>query len=283
MKKTYLFIFSLLVSNIINSQINNVKLIDKEDNSPVQYATILNKSNSNFTFSDENGNFEISVKYADTLLVTHTSYSAIDFNVNDIKSNHIYLSKKINSLNEVFVSKKSQKILDSEKNNDKTYYGLSLDREYALFVENIHNTSEKFYFQKLIIPVEYKKKYSSDGLLSVSIIEADENNNISNNIIVEPAYTDTNKAKNNKLEIVFPKKVFLPKNNYYVVLRRILVNQQFNKKDNNLSVNPFIYSRKSNLEKFLYIKSIFNDKWVEVNKDNYPYTPVFNYELIVLK
>ena len=283
MKKKYLLLFGLLLNNITYSQIIKSRLIDKDDDLPIQYATIINKSNSNFTFSDENGNFEISTNYADSLMVTHTSYNVTIFNVNDIKSNQIYLTKKINLLDEVLVHKKPHITLNLEKNNGITYYGLSLDREYALFVESTYNAAEKVYFHKLIIPVEFKKKYSSDGLLSVSIIEADQNNNISDNIIVDPVYIDIGKVKNNKLEIVFPKIVFLPQNNYFLVFKRILTNQQFNKKDNNLSVNPFIYSRKSNIEKLLYIRSIFNDKWLEVNKNNYPYTPVFSYELITLK
>ena len=253
------------------------RLLDIETNKSIQFATILNKTTSSFTFTDELGEFNLPIKSLDSLIITHVSYVTKKILIDNSIEYNIYLKEKLNDLNEVIIKKNVPTQI--ELNNDKTFYGLSLDREYAIFINGGSELNGKI-LNEIILPIKNKKNYSTDGILEISIVSADINNNLTDNLIIDPIYFETNLLKEN-ISFKIPKnKILNFENNYFIVFKSIAANKVYNKKSLNTSVNPFIEVIKSVSEKKIYVKDTYNNRWVEITKKNYPFVPLFNLKFI---
>lgn len=253
------------------------RLLDIETNKSIPFATILNKSSSSFTFTDKLGEFNLPLKSLDSLIITHVSYVTKKILIDNSIEHNIYLKEKLNDLNEVIIKKNVPTQI--ELNNDKTFYGLSLDREYAIFINGGSELNGKI-LNEIILPIKNKKNYSTDGIIEISIVSADINNNLTDNLIIDPIYFETNLLKKN-ISFKIPKnKILYFENNYFIVFKRIAANKVYNKKSLNTSVNPFIEVIKSDSEKKIYVKDTYNNRWVEITKKNYPFVPLFNLKFI---
>lgn len=256
------------------------RLLDIETNKSIPFATILNKSSSSFTFTDELGGFNLPIKSLDSLIITHVSYVTKKILIDNSVEHNIYLKEKLNDLNEVIIKKNVPTQI--ELNNDKTFYGLSLDREYAIFINGGSELNGKI-LNEIILPIKNKKNYSTDGILEISIVSADINNHLTDNLIIDPIYFETNLLKEN-ISFKIPKnKILYFENNYFIVFKRIAANKVYNKKSLNTSVNPFIEVIKSVSEKKIYVKDTYKNRWVEITKKNYPFVPLFNLKFIYEK
>ncbi len=256
------------------------RLLDIETNKSIQFATILNKSSSSFTFTDELGEFNLPIKSLDSLIITHVSYVTKKILIDNSVEHNIYLKEKLNDLNEVII--KNNVPTQIELNRDMTFYGLSLDREYAIFINGGSELNGKI-LTEIILPIKNKKNYSTDGILEISIVSADINNNLTDNLIIDPIYFKTNLLKE-KISFKIPKnKVLYFENNYFIVIKRIATNKVYNKKGLNTSVNPFIEVIKSVNGKKIYVKDTYNNRWIEITKKNYPFVPLFNLKFIYEK
>ena len=256
------------------------RLLDIETNKSIQFATILNKSSSSFTFTDELGEFNLPIESLDSLIITHVSYVTKKILIDNSVEHNIYLKEKLNDLNEVII--KNNVPTQIELNRDMTFYGLSLDREYAIFINGGSELNGKI-LTEIILPIKNKKNYSTDGILEISIVSADINNNLTDNLIIDPIYFKTNLLKE-KISFKIPKnKVLYFENNYFIVIKRIATNKVYNKKGLNTSVNPFIEVIKSVNGKKIYVKDTYNNRWIEITKKNYPFVPLFNLKFIYEK
>ncbi|MGV8813448.1 MAG: carboxypeptidase-like regulatory domain-containing protein [Gelidibacter sp.] len=96
-------------------------------NDDVDGIHILNNTSKTFTISNSNGEFSISVKLNDTLVFSGISYElkkvVVSQSVIHSKSLTIYLSEKVNALDEVVVGK----ILTGDLNSDLAYLGVNRD------------------------------------------------------------------------------------------------------------------------------------------------------------
>ena len=253
------------------------RLLDIETNKSIQFATILNKTTSSFTFTDELGEFNLPIKSLDSLIITHVSYVTKKILIDNSIEHNIFLKEKLNDLNEVII--KNNAPAHIELNEKKTFYGMSLDRELAIFIIGGSERNGKT-LSEISIPIKNKKNYSNDGILEISIVSADINNNLTDNLIIDPIYFNANLLKD-KISIKIPEnKVLYFDNNYFMVFKRITTNKVYNKKSLNTSVNPFIEVIKSVKEKYIYVKDTYNNKWVEITTKNYPFVPLFNLQFI---
>ena len=115
------------------------------------------------------------------------------------------------------------------------------------------------------------------------LVSADINNHLTDNLIIDPIYFETNLLKEN-ISFKIPKnKILYFENNYFIVFKRIAANKVYNKKSLNTSVNPFIEVIKSVSEKKIYVKDTYKNRWVEITKKNYPFVPLFNLKFIYEK
>ena len=99
--RNFLLLLFFFQNGIICSQIfkgvikyNNVKF------TPSEYATILNKTNYNYTFSDSLGNFTISAKINDTLEINNLNTERTNYIINKL-SDTIIVTEHVNLLMEV--------------------------------------------------------------------------------------------------------------------------------------------------------------------------------------
>lgn len=277
MKIKYYILFIIIVSPLTILSQSKFRLLDIETNKSIQFATILNKTSSYFTFSNELGEFNLPIKSLDSLIITHVSYNTKKILIENSLEHNIYLKEKLNDLNEVII--KNNIPAQIELNKEKTFYGLSLDRVYAIFVNGRSEMNGET-LKEIIFPIKNKKKYSTDGKLEISIVSADINNDITDNLIIEPIYFETNLISEN-ISIKIPKnKVFNFENNYFIVLKRLDANNLYHNRSLNTSVNPFIEVIKSVSEKKIYVKDVYTNKWTEITKKNYPFVPLFNLKFI---
>ena len=57
---------------------NSIRITD-ESNTPIEYASILNRRSQQFTFSNESGYFDLGLRIGDTLEIRHVSFRVISF------------------------------------------------------------------------------------------------------------------------------------------------------------------------------------------------------------
>ncbi|REE27359.1 carboxypeptidase-like protein [Winogradskyella pacifica] len=149
--KTLKLIFFLITVNFCNSQSINGIVKDALSGEVIAYANIVLK-NGKGTYSDEFGNFKLTVRNVetDTLKVSTIGYESQYIPVNLFKDNLIYnvlLAPKTEGLDEVLISSKKLKygkkeILGEQREGNQSVTSL-IGYETAVLIENPKNKTGK--------------------------------------------------------------------------------------------------------------------------------------------
>tara|TARA_R100000935_G_C2818236_1_gene158378 strand:+ start:521 stop:1288 length:768 start_codon:yes stop_codon:yes gene_type:complete len=243
-------------------------------NQAIEFASILNKNRGTYTFSDENGEFNISGVLGDSLEIKHISYKPYQGLLTTNIS--FELDPNFNELPEIIISRNNKPVIKNNINTkNSSVYGLGLDRIYAFKIKN----EIKSKAISIKIPIKFKRNFSSEGKIIIQFLK-----NISDSIseplskqyAIELSEIEGLKFINlnfDKDNIIFPNQYF------FITIQRIVLNKVFNK-NKSLSVNPFFYYEESNKEHVFYVKSIFKSKWFELNRTNHLFTPELQMKLI---
>lgn len=111
MKTRFIIFFILIFSLQLYAQNRRVPINGKikADSVSVRDVYIINKNSQKATISDENGEFQISVKESDTLFISSIQFESQHLLINQTHLNNfqliIYLRPQINQLEEVVVQK----------------------------------------------------------------------------------------------------------------------------------------------------------------------------------
>ena len=269
--RNFLLLLFFFQNGIICSQIfkgvikyNNVKF------TPIEYATILNKTNYNYTFSDSLGNFTISAKINDTLEINNLNTERTNYIINKL-SDTIIVTEHVNLLMEV--------IIDTNNNYSnivgKNFYGLSTINNYAIKVKNYDNEDDKL-LKKIVIPIKFKANFKNSGKLKIKFVK-----NITDNSFSKPIFiTVQDIKKNSEIIIDITENVTSEfDSDFFIIIERIIENRSF-KKNESLSVNPFfLYDENSNDTNF-YIQNKFNKKWIKLDNNTFGINPKITYKLV---
>lgn len=190
MKIIIMLILSLTGLHIYSQQ---KQILDKDTNEKIPYATLIfyqnNKVVSGF-YSDENGFFD----FDQNLIFNKLNISCIGYNtitIDNLKSNFIYMSKKIFELEEVIITNdKKIKLgfVDTKKTNDKV--GVSIGLEVAVFIKNdlnypakinsilfnVNKTKNKILYRVHLYVRSNDGLYPTDDLITENIIQTIEPN-----------------------------------------------------------------------------------------------------------
>ncbi len=127
--KPLISILLLFSFNFVNAQIDRKsisgKIVDKEDNKPIPFASIYLKGYSVGSISNEEGEFVFHfppLKDDKTIVISSIGYESIEKNVTDFSPNQkIVLSSKINDLDEVIITSTKKKKLKAKQIVKKAY------------------------------------------------------------------------------------------------------------------------------------------------------------------
>lgn len=97
-----LFFIALLFASFVSKSQISGKLTN-ENNEPVEFATVFNKTTKASSITNKNGIFQISGNIGDSVRIQHVNYKTKDFRINKINDNYKLLEKNY-SLGEVVVS-----------------------------------------------------------------------------------------------------------------------------------------------------------------------------------
>jgi hypothetical protein len=270
--RNFLVLLFFFQNGIICSQIfkgvikyNTVKFI------PVEYATILNKTNYNYTFSDSLGNFTISAKINDTLEINNLNTERTNYIINK-SSDTIIITQQVNLLNEVIIDSETNKYYNLEGEN---FYGLSTVNNYAIKVKNYDN-EENNLLKKIIIPIKFKANFKNSGKLKIQFVK-----NLNDNSFSKPIFiTVPDIKKNSEIIIDITEDVASKFNSYFfIIIERIIENRSF-KKNESLSVNPFFFYNENSNDANFYIQNKFNKKWIKLDNDTFGINPKITYKLV---
>lgn len=266
------FLTILFFQNIIcNSQTFN-GLIKYDDNLhlPVEYASLLNKNNFNYSYTDSLGNFSINAKINDTIEISHVNSFKYKYIVKKY-CDTILIPNKNFILKEAIVTAKTNRNIDFE---DSQFYGLSTLNSYAVKINFNYNLKERT-IKKISIPIKFKKKFNNLGKLKIQIV-----NNLHDNPFFEPIIISINEIKNNN-EIIIDlsdEQSNVLKNDFFILFDRIIENRTF-KKNESLSVNPFFMYKETLDESNLFIKNKYIQKWIKINNKSFGINPKFDFNL----
>ena len=144
--ETKIFFFFILVfqQSISQNQLRGI-VVDKETNEPIEYADIYN--GNDFTYSNEEGKFLFN-STDDSLKVGILGYYTLFSTFQKQKSDTIYLTPKIQNLNEVVINADNN-LLKSILNNFKENYPLEPFNE-RFFLRSVLKKNNE-----IIKPVSY--------------------------------------------------------------------------------------------------------------------------------
>ncbi|WP_158594412.1 carboxypeptidase-like regulatory domain-containing protein [Aquimarina sp. AD1] len=150
------------------------KVLDKENNQPIPFASIYLKGQAIGTISNEEGKFvfHISNRGNGTVIISSLGYSSIEKNVDDFNlDQQIFLSAEVNALSEVVITTTKKKKLSAKQIVKKAYQEIpnnypdqsyilegfvrDLQKEDSTYVEYLE-CAAKFYNQPTNKEVEAK-------------------------------------------------------------------------------------------------------------------------------
>lgn len=122
--KLFYCIFFLFTLNIYSQNIINGKIIDKNENTSIDFVTIAVKGTNKGTYSDEKGNFKIQHNNSlnDTLIFSRIGYKKKEVALVVGDSLTVELEKDILTLKEIIVSPISKKCKKIKFKNKKSNY-----------------------------------------------------------------------------------------------------------------------------------------------------------------
>lgn len=265
LKKISLFFFLSTPPCFISAQSFTINgLIENDEQIPIEFASILNISSQDFTYTNSNGEFQLLCSEGDTIEIRHISYHDKRVIANNDSIN-ITLETKVQVLDEIVVSGKPQEeIILKKKLKQKAQYGLAMNSDYLFEVDN--NSRNKIKLEGLIIPIQNRKEYSNEGSLLIAINRSRERVISSTDIMNLKALDFVDKDEilidvaNNDLYLD-------PRENFYIYIKRVISDQSFNNKGKNLSVNPFIFfSEKSDdNQNSSHLRVLGQNDWIDIS------------------
>ena len=213
----YILYLNFLITLSTYSQSVNGKVIDSVTNNPIEYANITLINRDFGAYSNEKGQFKISLKEGDkSLLISSIGYKnkIVEIKEKITDSITILLNEDIEKLNEVIVSSKkikysSIKTLGLNKRL-KVRTSLPFGYEFSNLIKNSSN--KKGILKTIILSLNKVKKYDYLSSYNIKFYEFDEKTNEPGdllhyeNLIVTPE-NKTYKLKIDveELDIPFPK------------------------------------------------------------------------------
>ncbi|MEM6641876.1 MAG: hypothetical protein AAF616_02760 [Bacteroidota bacterium] len=259
--KTLLIILLVVHCRCLTAQKTKCTLIDERTNHPIPYASILNISDGSFTYSDNEGSFELSITDKDSLEIRHLSYSSLKTSTID---DTIYLQPKIQFLDEVIVSIGDEPLVTIAYNNKKNkQFGVAMNSEYAFPISGNETNSK---IVRIEIPIKIRKEYPSEGLVLIQLYKSTKEGGLGSQVISELLEMDASSLGKQKSMIFnFNNPVTFPQEDFYLVLKRVVTNKIFENRKESYSVNPFIYITEGS-EKLMSFERLFVDSnWIKTS------------------
>ncbi|WP_170837047.1 carboxypeptidase-like regulatory domain-containing protein [Aquimarina amphilecti] len=128
------------------------KVLDKENNKPITFASIYLKGQAIGTISNEEGKFvfHISNKESGVIIISSLGYGSIEKNVDDFNSDQqIFLSAEVSALSEVVITTTKKKKLSAKQIVKKAYQEIANnypDQSYILegFVRDLQKEDSTY-------------------------------------------------------------------------------------------------------------------------------------------
>lgn len=277
MKLIKLYLFLLCTLSYSQNQILK-GVIKNEKNETISNATILNKSNKLFCFSDNNGLFQIPTNSNnDTIEIKHLGFETYSF-ISKKENPIINLKEKKINLSEITITYKNKNIAKISNNgNANSLYGIGINKSY-LFALNTKSLNSKR-IEKIEIPIKFKKGFDKAGTINFQLFKNFDNNSLVEAISQIYSIEVNLLGYEKNIILDFSKqKILIPNENVFLYVERSIPNKVF---ENNfsLSSNPFFNIDKNGQEGDLFIKVIYDNEWIKIDKTNYPFIPKLNYEL----
>ena len=125
--KTFLFVFSVLISTVLSAQSKNItgKIISEEDKNPLSGVSITIKGKPAGTQSNNVGEFAITASAGDILVISYTGYASQEIRLGNQNNVNIALISEASELAEVIVvgygTVKKNKLTSSVSKLDKKF------------------------------------------------------------------------------------------------------------------------------------------------------------------
>lgn len=213
-------------------------LLDEVNKQAIPYASVLNLTNDKYTYTNDLGFFELPIAENDSIEIQHISFKRLRITLG--VSDTIYLKTQVHHLPEVAITPQKKERLKSINYNKKKkiQFGMAMNSEYAFLIENSKSIDKQIV--KIEIPIKMKKGYPSDGVILLQLLEADEDNKLSNIPISELVELDVSALANNKsMSFELSKPVVFPNKDFFILLKRVVPNKMFENRKMTPAVNPF--------------------------------------------
>ena len=125
--KTFLFVFSVLISTVLSAQSNNItgKIISEEDKNPLSGVSITIKGKPAGTQSNNVGEFAITASAGDILVISYAGFTSQEIRLGNQNNVNIALISEASELAEVIVvgygTVKKNKLTASVSKLDKKF------------------------------------------------------------------------------------------------------------------------------------------------------------------
>lgn len=175
--KLYKLIFLILICDIITLKAQELivlKVINKQDKSPVTYANIQVKNKSLGAYSNEQGKFDLNLNIEDTLLISSIGYEKLEIPFSSIKNTTIYFQEKSTLLKEIKVfPKKESPLIEvgyfNKRGKNILKMGIASKFDNAVYIENTYK-STNFLIQKVNLSI--KKENEDVTILKIHLYNA---------------------------------------------------------------------------------------------------------------
>ncbi|PTB96078.1 hypothetical protein C9994_09000 [Marivirga lumbricoides] len=267
-KKVFLLVYLTFRLIVVQGQTINVKgkIIDDEL-SPVQFASILNISTQEFTFTNSNGYFKLECQKGDTLEISHLSYHSKQIII-ETHPIEVSLDAKIQILDEVVVSgKPKEEILLKQKIKKKAQFGLAMNSDYIFEIEN--SSSNVLKLKSINIPINFRKEYLDEGYLILAIGKSKKN--------ILNASESSSLLKFQVAELIGEKEILAkiennniyldPGQNMFIFMKRVVSDKVFSNKGKSLSVNPFIFISEMDENSSIssQVRILGQEEWIDIS------------------
>jgi len=209
--------FLLLKILFASAQVPTKKVVDRQTNTPVAFATIKILDKPSGVIASDKGEFQLNIESTDSVLVSCVGYEQTILSGKNITS-VIYLNRRIKTLSEITISEKSfirtlilgngveflnKKIIcdfDPGTSNDCWPWGPSGNNKEE-FAEKIRlpDSTHSYKIKKIYFP---KVRRKCAGPLLLHIYREDTSSGLpGEELFLKPLYMDKSNANKNKISI----------------------------------------------------------------------------------
>jgi len=264
--KIFLFTISIILTctNSIFSQVSiNGKVINKENNKPVDLVTISIKHKSIGTYSNQDGEFTIDkVNIKDTLVIRHLSYKDRNIAISDIPSNGvILLQTNTNVIRSICVNAYKHKEYEIGFSKKRSHSNFGMNSLGNKIITLISNSNYKDYFIKEIV-VCVKKESNSHYYLRTHLYE-NNNNKPGKEIFCKNNIHEINKSERKLYLNISEEYIRFPKEGIFVGIE--LLGQTLDRKNNKINneiIKPWI--KTSSIKSHSFIE-MWHNRWFELS------------------